>query len=232
MKCCIYQVKIAFPSTLLPSPTTGALGSSTQLLTSPKNNKAFFDVAFSGPLLGGIASLGTLVYGLQQTLQVRSNEIAALPHVPLDFLKLSSLTSATIESLMGTDVLLSIDPPSDNVAVHPMVIAGHVGILVNALALLPTRYTSDGGRMLRGAFSRFSVAVRAAQPLFVLFLVVQAFRDWETSSMLALYLFIGGACDDNVDVPCRNDVDPAGGLRIALFVASALVAAIAVSPAF
>ena len=86
--------------------------------------------------------------------------------------------------------------------------------------------------MLRGAFSRFSVAVQAAQPLFVLFLVVQAFRDWETSSMLALYLFIGGACDDNVDVPCRNDVDPAGGLRIALFVASALVAAIAVSPAF
>merc|ERR1711862_1063379 len=139
--------------------------------------------------------MGTLVYGVQQTsMQVTESQIAALPRIPLDFLQLSSLTSATIETFLGTDVLLSIDPLAEpDVAVHPLVIAGHVGILINALALLPSRETSDGGRMVRGAFTRNSFAGNVIGFLSFLFLLAQAFRVWRVSGVLSLYLLIGGS---------------------------------------
>ena len=68
------------------------------------------------------ASWSTLIYGLALTSEVVNSEVAsALPHVALDFLRLSSLTSATVETFLGTDTLLSIDPVAGVglVAVHP-----------------------------------------------------------------------------------------------------------------
>ena len=229
----LYKLKIGFPPTVIPGPT-GILGTSTQLLSSPKNNKAFFDFAFLGPLFGLVASWATLAVGLQQTVLVtKSSEIAQLPHLPLDFLKLSMLTSATIETFVGTDVLLSIDPLSNpNVAIHPLVVVGHIGLMVNALAMLPIHATSDGGRMLRSAFSRFSVAVNILSPLIGVFMFVQAFRDWNISGILAFYLIFCSSFDDDVDIPCRNDVDPADGIRAVAWLSSFLVSAIAISPSF
>ena len=225
-------VKLTFPPALLPSVDGLAITSSPQILTSPKNGKALFDIALGGPIVGLVASWLTLVYGLRQTaLPATVAQIAALPHVPLKFLQLSSLTSATIESFLGTDTLLSIDPLAEpSVAVHPLLVVGHLGILANGLALLPNRNTSDGGRMARGAFSRESAQI--LPPLASLFLFVQAFRTWGVSSMLAVYILIGGGLEDNNDVPCRNDVDPASGWRAVTCIASCIVAAVVVSPAF
>lgn len=205
----------------------------TQLKSPPKNNKALFDFAFSGPLLGMMTSWGALAYGLLQTVLAKTDQIAALPHIPLDFLKLSCLTSATIESLIGTDVLLSLDPVSENgVAVHPLVLVGHIGILMNALSLIPSTETSDGGRMLQAVFTKTGTLSTVLPNLFGFFLLVQGFRDWKISGMLILYVFVSEFIVNERDVPCRNNVDPAGAFRLALLVASTLTAVVAVSPAF
>jgi len=226
-------VELALPN-LAPSMDGLLTTNGPVFLTPPKNNKALFDVAFAGPALGFAVSWSTLIYGLVLTSKVvNSEEASALPHVAFDFLRLSSLTSATVETFLGTDTLLSIDPVAEVglVAVHPLVVAGHLGVMASALALLPADSTSDGSRMIRGAFSRSSV-VEFVSPFLSLFLIIQSIRDWGVSSMLVVYLFTRGWFEDDRDLPCRNDVDPAGGLRVAVCFASLLVAAITISPSF
>lgn len=190
-----------------------------------------YDFALSGPLCGLIASWATLLSGLQLTANVKTDQVASLPHMPLEFFQLSALTSATIESFLGTDVLLSIDPLSDNVAAHPLVIAGHVGILVNALNLLPVASTTDGGRML----TAISDGERGfALPNFLIwpYVFIQGFRVWGISSYLLLYAFLVPSLQHKTDVPCRNDVDVAGGIRAGFCAVTTLLALAAISPSF
>ena len=104
--------------------------------------------------------------------------------------------------------------------------------MASALALLDTSETSDGNRMVRGALSRSSVVRGALGPFLTIFLLVQSIRGWGVSSMLVVYLFTNAWFEDDRDLPCRNDVDPAGGLRLAVCFASLLVAAITISPSF
>ena len=216
---------------MYPSIATGLMTSNTEMKSPPRNANALFDFALSGPLWGMIASWTTLLYGLQLTASVKTNQVAFLPHMPLKFFQLSTLTSATIESFLGTDVLLSIDPISDNVAVHPLVIAGHVGILINALNLLPTAGTTDGGRMLtattKGLNSFFLPSIFISP-----FIFIQGFRAWGTSSYLLVYAFLIPLIQHRTDVPCRNNVDPAGGIRAAFFATTTLLALVAISPSF
>lgn len=185
-----------------------------------------------GPILGMAASWTALFVGLQLTSGVKSSQIESLPHLPLEFFQLSTLTSATIETFLGTDVLLSLDSVSDNVAVHPLVIAGHVGILLNALNLLPSLGTTDGGRMLTAVNGRTGFLTEFLPPLMGLFLLVQGFRGWDACNILLLYSFITNFVQHDIEVPCRNDVDPAGGIRAPVFVATTVLALIALSPAF
>ena len=191
-----------------------------------------FDFALSGPLMGLAASWITTLVGLSLTARVPTSQVGLLPHVPLNFFQLSTLTSATIESFLGTDVLLSLDPISDNVAVHPLVIAGHVCILINALNILPSMKTSDGGRMLAACFTRYNPLAQTIQFCCYLFLLVQGIRGWNSSNLLILYLFLVPWIQHSVDVPCRNNVDRATGIRPVVFSFISLLAVIALSPSF
>ena len=183
----LLQIEIAYPIALVPSISTGLLHSNTQLKSPPKNNNALFDFAIMGPILGLSASWTALLVGLQLTSQVKSSQVASLPHLPLEFFQVSTLTSATIESFLGTDVLLSLDTLSDNVAVHPLVIAGHVGILLNALNLLPTLPTTDGGRMLCAVNGRNGIFFTSLPLLFGLFLNIQGYRGLDACNVLRIF---------------------------------------------
>ena len=217
---------------MVPSPSTGLLTCNTEIKSAPKNNNALFDFAVSGPALGMAASWGTLLAGLQLTAGIASDQVPFLPHMPLEFFQLSFLTSATIESILGTDVLLSIDPLSNNVAVHPWVIAGHVGILINALNFLPSIPTSDGGRMLEALDTRSGALHEFLYGIFNIFLLIQGARGWGTCNLLIIYWLGASFFQHPVEVPCRNNVDRADGLRLPFFLASTLLATVALSPSF
>ena len=219
------QVEISLPFTVVPS-NFGIMHTNTQFKNPLPNKNALFDFAAAGSVLGMSASIASLVWGLILTASTKSSEIATLPHVSLDFLKLSALTTAAIESTLGTDVLLSLDPLSDNVAVHPFVLAGHVGILANALNLLPAAKTLDGGRMVKAVseigFGLIKVSI-------LLFLLVQGFRDLQVSNFLLVYSFF--LLFQPEDLPCKNDVDKANGpLRLPLVIATTLLSLVALSP--
>ena len=83
-----------------------------------------------------IASLGLMYTGLEQQVFMDAVTQSQLPTLPIGLLRSSSLAGGMIEWLLGDGVLLSPDP-SALIRLHPLAIAGFVGVVSNALSLLP-----------------------------------------------------------------------------------------------
>ena len=90
-----------------------------------------FDFAIAGPLFGLLASFSFFITGLSMTAS--ANDVSAFPALPVYLLKASALCGGFIEFFLGNGVL-EIGPA---LPLHPYAISGTVGLLVNALALLP-----------------------------------------------------------------------------------------------
>ena len=89
--------------------------------------------------------------GLEQQVFMDVATQAQLPCLPIEMIRSSSLGGGMIEWLLGDGLLTSPDPNA-LVRLHPLAIAGFVGILSNALSLLPI-----GSKLDRRSFS-FTVA--------------------------------------------------------------------------
>ncbi|KAL3936216.1 MAG: hypothetical protein SGBAC_008414 [Bacillariaceae sp.] len=208
------------------------VGSAVFINSPPKNKNDMFDFGFLAPFVGFLVSYGFIVLGLESTMQMTSSaDIAQLPHFELDALKQSFLTSATIESVIGTDVLLSMgDGVSSSVPLDPMVIAGHLGLMINAIQMLPTLTETNGGRAASAALGRFSVGYGGLVGLVIVFLLVQSSRGGSpTLDFVALlYTF---RLYFQAEMPCQNDVDNASSTRLVALGISLALAALALSPA-
>ena len=124
-------------------------GTVTQFKEPPKSKEAMFDVSIAGPLAGMIASIAALVVGAQLTLV---SDQSLLPSLPLDILRQSTLGGGIIDAILGAGAL-RVPPGAElsqtagmTVSLHPVAVAGYIGLIVNGLALLPIG-TTDGGRV-------------------------------------------------------------------------------------
>jgi membrane-associated protease RseP (regulator of RpoE activity) len=90
----------------------------------------------SGPLAGMLTSLCMLVVGLGLTLAVDVSEASNLPAFPVYILQSSALGGGLIELFLGKESISSLSENSVQ-SLHPAAIAGFIGLLTNALALLP-----------------------------------------------------------------------------------------------
>jgi hypothetical protein len=93
------------------------------------------DFAIAGPLAGLITSIILLYTGMEltQTMSLDSN----LPVLPVDFLRSSSLGGGMVEYFLGKVAILPNQGPNAFIELHPFAIAGFIGCLINALAMLP-----------------------------------------------------------------------------------------------
>jgi hypothetical protein len=113
----------------------------TQFKEPPTNQEALFDISIAGPLVGSLASLAALVIGSQLTLVSDPN---FLPALPLDILRQSTLGGGIIDAILGGGAL-NVPPGAEasqavagmTVSLHPVAIAGYIGLILNGLALLP-----------------------------------------------------------------------------------------------
>jgi hypothetical protein len=128
------QFDIGLP-TVIPSITTGLTGAITPLRSPPPNSKSMFDFAIAGPLAGIFVSLALLLNGLDLTASATFG--TQLPVVPVDLLRSSSLGGGLVEYFLGNTSLLPGQGPAAVLPLHPYAIAGFVGLMTNALALLP-----------------------------------------------------------------------------------------------
>jgi Zn-dependent protease/protein-arginine kinase activator protein McsA len=139
-------LKISLP-TFVPSLATGLTGAITSLKQPPKDKQELFDFAISGPLVGMAVSVLFVYVGMMATVTMDASAYSDLPALPLTLLRQSSLVGGIIDSmspglLSVPDAALGSRALNDiNIPLHPLVIAGYFGMMINAANLLPTGST-------------------------------------------------------------------------------------------
>ncbi len=142
-----YDVKLAWPF-FLPAWQLGSFGALTRIESILPNRTVLFDIAFAGPAVGGLLSLGALVLGL-----LLSGDASTVP-LPVEVLEGSMLVGVLSRTILGNSVQAEL------INIHPLVVVGWLGLVITALNLLPAGQL-DGGRMVQSIYGR-KLASRAS----------------------------------------------------------------------
>jgi membrane-associated protease RseP (regulator of RpoE activity) len=140
----LHRVDATLPF-FIPAPPLiffiGTLGAFIRMRSLPRDRRALFDVGAAGPWAGMVVAVPALILGLSLS-EVKpagpSGEAGLFLGDSLLFQAISWLTLGTV----GDDVTILL---------HPIALAGWVGLLVTALNLLPVGQL-DGGHVVYAAF--------------------------------------------------------------------------------
>ena len=171
-----YGVSVSFPYFVpLPVWPMGTMGAIIRMRSPIPNRKVLFDIGIAGPLLGLCLALPILVIGLHLSPVQPLSGVAWQEGNSLAYLFLKWLVKGPIPE--GSDVML-----------HPVAMAGWLGLFVTALNLMPLSQL-DGGHIVYAALGRGSRKViwLFLGALVVLFLVSQ-WPGWLVWVTLALAL--------------------------------------------
>lgn len=181
-----YQIRTTLPY-FIPLPFfLGTFGAFMQMRSPVPNRKALFDMSIAGPLAGFVVTLPLLIWGL-----AHSQVVPALPKAgiltfealnPDFFLLLSLLSKLVLGGALGAGKAISL---------HPVAVAGYVGMLITAFNLMPVG-PLDGGHIVHAMFgqrtslivgqvARFLMLIlsliRPELLLWALLLIVMPIRD-------------------------------------------------------
>jgi membrane-associated protease RseP (regulator of RpoE activity) len=180
-----YRIRATLPY-FIPVPFTplfpfGTFGAFIQIRSPIPHRRALFDVGIAGPFSGFIVALPILIWGLAHSTPVEMDEESSLfnftSFTPNSSLLLTLLSKLALGSTFTADHALSL---------HPVAIAGCLGVIVTALNLMPVGQL-DGGHIVHAMFgqrtgaiigqiSRFLVlALSFVQPEFLLWAILLFF---------------------------------------------------------
>ncbi len=134
------QVRLSIPF-FLPNWQIGAFGAITRFESLLGDRATLFDIAFAGPAFGGLVSLIILFVGL-----VISHP-GSIFQLPTPFFQGSILVGFLARIVLGNELQKTI------VDINPLVILGWLGLVINALNLLPAGQL-DGGRIVQAIYGR------------------------------------------------------------------------------
>jgi membrane-associated protease RseP (regulator of RpoE activity) len=205
------QVKIGLPF-FLPTGQIGAFGAITRFESLVPDRSTLFDIALAGPAVGGIISLLMLVVGL-----LLSHPGAGL-EIPAQFFQGSILIGTLAKIVLGETV------HQTTLSIHPLVIVGWLGLVINALNLMPAGQL-DGGRIVQAIYGR-----KTAQRSTLITLVILGFVAFFNPANLVIFywLILVGFLQRGLERPSLdeiaepNDTRAALGL-LALFLMAAIV---------
>ena len=135
-----HGVRLSFPF-FLPTWQLGSLGAFTRFESLLPNRNVLFDIAFIGPAVGGLMSFILLIAGLSL-----SHQGGSLP-LQSDFFQGSILVGVMARAILGDAV------QQPYVEVHPWVVIGWLGLVINAINLMPAGQL-DGGRIVQSVYGR------------------------------------------------------------------------------
>jgi membrane-associated protease RseP (regulator of RpoE activity) len=128
----------------IPAPPTiffiGTLGAFIRMRSMPRDRRALFDIGAAGPWAGILVAVPVLILGLQ----LSEIQPAGGPATPGLFLGDSLLFQGL------TWLILGVNNDQVTIILHPIALAGWVGLLVTALNLLPVGQL-DGGHVVYAA---------------------------------------------------------------------------------
>ena len=129
-----YGVQVSLPYFIpLPLPPMGTMGAIIKMRSPIPSRKVLFDIGIAGPLLGLVVALPVLVLGLILSPVKSMTGVVLQEGNSLAYLFLKWILKGPIPA--GSDVIL-----------HPLALAGWLGLFVTALNLLPLSQL-DGGHI-------------------------------------------------------------------------------------
>ncbi|WP_413165962.1 site-2 protease family protein [Capilliphycus salinus ALCB114379] len=196
-----YKIRTTLPY-FIPVPFfLGTFGAFIQMRSPLPNRKALFDVSIAGPWAGFLATLPILIWGL-----AHSTVVPAPPEGVgiLDFNAINPSFSLLL-TLLGKFTLGAELTATNVIDLHPVAIAGYLGLIVTAFNLLPIGQL-DGGHMVHAMMGqRTSMAIGQVSRFLILIL---AFTRQEFL-FLAILLFFLPLNDE----PALNDVSELDNFR-------------------
>ena len=217
------NVQLAIPVPL-PSPELGICGATTSFRTFPPNLNSMFDISISGPLSGMLVSVGCFVVGLITTLHSPASTLNTFPFIPIAFLKKSFLTGAIVSIFAPKLMIL---PMSQPIPVHPAICIGLVGLISNAINMLPI-VGLDGGRAFAAIVGRGRAYVASVACTITLCLSFIQGNDMSMFPSLAVIYFFGRLGRKPWMV--RNEIVQVNDARIYVFLASFFLAGLTLIP--
>jgi membrane-associated protease RseP (regulator of RpoE activity) len=205
------QVKIGLPF-FLPTGQIGSFGSITRFESLVPNRSVLFDVSIAGPLASGVVSLLMLIIGL-----IISHPGGGL-EIPSAFFQGSLFVGSFAKLILGATL------QQTTLSIHPLVVIGWLGLVINALNLMPAGQL-DGGRIVQSIYGR-----KTAQRSTLVTLVILGFvAFFNPANLVILYwLILVGFLQRALERPSLDEITEPNDTRailglVALFLMAAIV---------
>ena len=188
-----YKIRATLPY-FIPLPFfLGTFGAFIQMRSPIPNRKALFDVSIAGPLAGFVVTLPLLIWGLINSELVPMTDQTGLLNPEALNPKSSILLALLSKLALGSDLT-----STSAINLHPIAIAGFLGLIVTALNLMPVGQL-DGGHIVHAMFGQKTAIVigQISRLLLLLLSLVQSgFLVW---AIILLFIPL-------IDEPALNDV--------------------------
>ncbi|QSJ20945.1 site-2 protease family protein [Nostoc sp. UHCC 0702] len=188
-----YKIRSTLPY-FIPMPFfLGTFGAFIQMRSPIPNRKALFDVSIAGPIAGFVATLPLLIWGLAHSNVVTLTEKTGLLNPDAVNPKYSILLALLSKLALGSELTAK-----SAIDLHPIAVAGFLGLIVTALNLMPVGQL-DGGHIIHAMFGQRNAILigQIARLLLLLLSLIQSeFLVWAI-----ILLFI-----KSEDEPALNDI--------------------------
>ncbi|GAB4296557.1 MAG: hypothetical protein Fur0025_34200 [Oscillatoriaceae cyanobacterium] len=157
------------------------------------DRKALFDVSIAGPCLGLLLTLPILIWGLAHSTVVDLPDRSGIFSVQALNPRFSFLLTLLSKLVIGSSLTAT-----NAIHLHPVAVAGYIGLIFTALNLMPVG-SLDGGHMVHAMFGQRNGALigqTARMLMLVLTFVQPDFLLW------GIFLFLIPI----IDSPALNDV--------------------------
>ncbi len=217
-----YRIRATLPYFIPVPPASvfpfGTFGAFIQLRSPVPNRKALFDIGIAGPLAGFVVTIPILLWGLAHSTPAPLTDESGILNFdsfnPTASLLLAILSKLALGNTLVADTALKL---------HPVAIAGCLGLVITALNLMPVGQL-DGGHIVHAMFGqRRGATIGQIARLLVLGLsfVQREFLLW------ALLLFFMPIIDE----PALNDVSELDNRRDFLGLAALTLLVMIILPA-
>ena len=213
-----YQIPATLPY-FIPIPAfLGTFGAYSQLQGPIPDRKSLLDLSVVGSWMGLLVALPLLGVGLSQSTLVPLDPIANLFNVHALDPRYSLLLFLTAKA-----ILPSFPDINQGIALHPMAIAGYIGLWFTTLKLLPIGSLS-GGRIMHAMVGQRVGAIVGQVTRLVLLLLSLVRTEFLVVALLLFFIPAG-------DRPALNDVSPLDNYRDLAGLVTLVIAALILLPA-
>ncbi|HEY9810801.1 MAG TPA: site-2 protease family protein [Halomicronema sp.] len=171
----------------------GTLGAFISIRSPVPHRKALFDLSVSGPVLSLLLSLPLLLWGLNHSQVVPLKSDVGLFNFSQVNPRFSLLFAILSKLVLGASLTAN-----KAIDLHPVGVAGYVGLVITAFYLMPVGQL-DGGHIVHAMFGHRTAAIIGQFSRFLLLILSIAQREL---LLWALLLFLIPVRDE----PALNDV--------------------------